>query len=193
MVLKFFTKEEFKKIGLILAVLIFVSVINFRVSIRKARDAQRNADLTFLREKLEEFKSEVGYFPPAGGDGTILACKDGATVVNSEFKRLENPGPCKWGEDDLINYFSDTPKTILERIPVDPQNGAGIRYLYKSNGSRFQVYASLEGKNEGEYNKKIETLKLKCGTRVCNFGKSFSDTPLDKSIQEYENELLNKK
>lgn len=191
--MRFFTKEEFKKVGLILIALIFVSFINFRASIRKARDAQRNADLTFLREKLEEFKSEVGYFPPAGGDGTILACKDSGTQVNLEFKRLENPAPCKWGEDSLINFFSDTPKTILERIPVDPQNDAGARYIYKSNVNRFQLYASLEGKKEAEYNQKIESLKIKCGPRICNFGKAFSDTPLDKSIQEYENELLNKK
>lgn len=188
----FFTKEELKKVGLILIILFLASFFNFKGSLRKGRDAQRNSDLTFVREKLEEYKSEVGYFPPAGTDGRILACKSSATVVNLEFKRLENPAPCKWGEDSLINYFSDTPKTIMERIPIDPQNDAGVRYVYKSNPSRFQFYASLEGKNEGEFNKKVEALKIKCGSRICNFGKAFSDTPIDKSIQQYENELLNK-
>lgn len=190
--MKFFTKEEIKKIGLILLILIGVSFFNFRGSLTKARNAQRNSDLTFIREKLEEFHSEVGYFPPAGGDGRIYACKGEGTVVNLEFKRLENPAPCRWGEDPLINYFSDTPKTILERIPVDPQNNEGVRYIYKSSQSRFQIYASLEGKAEAEYNEKIAALKIKCGARICNFGKAFSDTPLDKTLQEYENELLNK-
>lgn len=187
-----FTKEEIKKIGLILAILLLISFVNFRGSLRKARDAQRKADLTFLKEKLEEYKSETGYYPPAGADGRILACKGEATIVNLEFKRLDNPTTCKWGEDSLINYFSDTAKTIVSRIPVDPQNDTGVRYIYKSNSSRFQIYASLEGKSEAEYNKKVEHLKIKCGTRICNFGKAFSDTPLDKSIQEYENELLRK-
>lgn len=190
--MKFFSKEEIKKVGLIIVALLMVSLINFRGSLTKARNAQRNADLTFMREKLEEYQSEVGHFPPSGGDGRILACKGEGTVVNLEFKRLENPAPCKWGEDSLVNYFSDTPKTILEKIPVDPQNDDGVRYIYKSNLSRFQIYASLEGKGEAEYSEKIAGIKIKCGSRICNFGKAFSDTPLDKSIQEYENELLNK-
>ena len=190
--MKFFTKEEIKKVGLILGVLLAISFLNFRGSLTKARNAQRNADLTFIREKLEAYQSEVGHFPPAGRDGTILACKSEITVVNLEFKRLENPAPCKWGEDGLVNFFSDTPKTIVERLPVDPQNDDGVHYIYKSSLSRFQIYASLEGKGEAEYNKKVEAFKIKCGTRICNFGKAFSDTPLDKTIQEYENELLNK-
>lgn len=190
--MKFFTKEEVKKISLIFLVLLTVSFINFRGSLRKARDAQRKADLTFVKEKLEEYQSEVGYYPPASFDGRMMACKGEQTVINLEFKRVENPIVCKWGEDSLVNYFSDTPKTILARLPRDPQSADGIRYIYKSSQDRFQLYASLEGRNEAEYNAKIAALKIKCGTRVCNFGKAFSDTPLDKSIQEYENELLRK-
>lgn len=187
-----FTKEEIKKVGLILTVLLALSLISFSGSLRKARDAQRNADLTYLKEKLDEYHSEIGYFPAAGGDGTILACKDRNTIVNLEFKRLENPAPCKWGEDSLVNYFSDTPKTILEKLPIDPSRNKDMTYIYKSSESRFQLYASLEGANEAEYNKKIASLKLKCGKSICNFGKAFSDTPLNMSIKDYETQLLNK-
>lgn len=190
--MKFFTKEELKKIGLILVILLGISFINFRGSLTKARDAQRKADTTFIKEKLEEYQSEVGYFPPAGADGRILACKGNSTVINLEFKRLENPTACKWGEDSLINYFSATPKTILEKLPIDPQSGGDAKYIYKASASRFQIYASLEATGDAEFNKKIEALKIKCGTKLCNFGRSFGDTPLDKTIQQYENELLNK-
>lgn len=190
MTMKPFNKSELKKVGLIFILLFLVSSINFRVSLRKSRDAQRSADLTLIKEKLEEFQSEVGYYPPASGDGRIMACKSEATVVNLEFKRLENPIVCKWGEDSLINYFSDTPKTILERIPGDPQGEDGVRYFYRSSQSRFQLYAALESKSEAEYKEKIASLKIKCGTRICNSGRAFSDTPLEKTIQEYENELL---
>lgn len=188
--MNFFSKTEIKKVGLILLALILVSAFNFSVSIRKGRDAQRTADLVFLRNKLEEYQSEIGYFPSAGRDGTILACKGEGTVVNLEFKRLENPASCRWGEDGLINYFSETPKTIMENLPLDPQNDKGIIYVYRSNGNRFQLYGSLEGKNEAEYNSEIENLEINCGNRICNLGKAFSDTPLNKSIDAYERELL---
>lgn len=190
--MKFFTKEEIKKVGLILIVLLGISLLNFSGSIRKARDAQRSADLTYLKEKLEEYQSEIGYFPPGGRDGKIMACKGEGTTINAEFKRLDNPSACRWGKDSLINYFSDTPKTIMEKIPLDPEHNKGVVYIYKSSGNRFQLYASLEGKKEAEYNESIAAFKIKCGSRLCNFGKTDSDTPLDRTIQQYENELLKK-
>jgi hypothetical protein len=47
----------------------------------------------------------------------------------------------------------------------------------------------LEGEEEAEYRQDLVEYGLMCGERVCNFGKSSGSTPLDKSIQEYENEL----
>jgi hypothetical protein len=51
----------------------------------------------------------------------------------------------------------------------------------------------LEDKNDSEYNFAIDRRGLRCGNFICNFGKSDGQTPLDKTLQEYENELYAKK
>lgn len=75
-------------------------------------------------------------------------------------------------------------------LPKDPSTPAGYSYLYITDGKFFQLYASLEGqKDESQYNAVIASLNLKCGNYICNFGKASGNTPLDKTIEEYENEL----
>jgi len=36
---------------------------------------------------------------------------------------------------------------------------------------------------------KIVKRNISCGVKVCNYGRSYSTTPLDKSLEEYENEI----
>lgn len=83
--------------------------------------------------------------------------------------------------------LSDLP---INPIPTDPLLKNGDKYLYFSNGKRFQLYASLELTDQDEYDEKVASRNLLCGTRVCNFGRAYGDTPLDISIEEYENKLL---
>ncbi|CAN5325485.1 hypothetical protein BH10PAT1_BH10PAT1_4340 [soil metagenome] len=81
--------------------------------------------------------------------------------------------------------------SALPVSPKDPGTPNGYSYLYITDGKFFQIYASLEGiKDEAEYNPKIASLNLKCGKFICNFGKSSGSVPLDKSLEEYENELI---
>jgi len=51
----------------------------------------------------------------------------------------------------------------------------------------------LESADEDEYNIEIANRFISCGLQICNFGKSSPNTPLDKSLKEYENELQAKK
>ena len=81
--------------------------------------------------------------------------------------------------------------SYLERIPSDPKHDEGARYYYVSNGRRFQIYASLEGRDEDEFSEAILARNLPCGKEICNFGLAYGKTPLDKSLEEYENELRN--
>ena len=67
-------------------------------------------------------------------------------------------------------------------------------------GSDMEIFGyknpvlELEGKgNEIGFDEAIIGRNLPCGEEICNFGRAFSVTPLDKSIQEYENELLQDK
>jgi hypothetical protein len=47
----------------------------------------------------------------------------------------------------------------------------------------------LESKEEAEYNEAINKRNLSCGNSICNFGLASGDTPLTKTIEEYEYEL----
>lgn len=81
----------------------------------------------------------------------------------------------------------------LSGVPKDPSTPQGYSYLYLSDGKFFQVFASFEGgPDESEYNAKIAARHLMCGKFICNYGKASGDVPLDKSIEEYENELYAK-
>jgi type II secretory pathway pseudopilin PulG len=94
--------------------------------------------------------------------------------------------------DDYKNKNSYYPTSLsaIPSLPKDPGTPMGYSYLYLTDGKFFQLYASLEGgSDESVYSPTIEKLGLKCGEFICNFGKASGETPLDKSLQEYENEI----
>lgn len=86
--------------------------------------------------------------------------------------------------------FPPTLSPYIKNVPRDPQESKGVKYVYITNSKRYQIYASLEVVKQDEYDSDIEKLKIDCGIRYCNFGRGYSNTPLDKSLEEYENELL---
>lgn len=201
--MKPFTKQELIGVGAIFLLLIFATLLNLRVSIRKARDAQRRADLGTISEALYSYNARFGFFPPSE-DGKIKACKaDNFEEVVTKLKNDPNSveggvfaamKPCLWGEDKLSDIFDESYPSFLSPIPRDPKESEGIKYLYFSNTRMFQLYAFLEG-GEGEvgFDRGIVARGLSCGVRICNFGKSSGETPLDKSLEDYEKELLEKK
>lgn len=172
---------------------------NLNVAERRSRDAQRRADLGVISDALEKYKEEFGYFPPSI-DGAIGACK--SSMFDEKIKEVltKKPfsqsdyilllGPCTWGLDGLLDLMDVSHKPYLSTIPKDPRTDQGVKYLYLSNLKRYQIYAYLEGgESEIGYDESIVKRDLKCGNHVCSFGKSFSNTPLDRSIEEYEEEL----
>lgn len=144
--MKLFTRQEFIAVSIILAVVITISLLNFRIALRRGRDNERENDISDIAKLLDNYK----------------------------------------GKNPLYPYkLSDLPNA-----PKDPGTVNGYAYLYISDGKYYQLYASLEGgSDESQYNPKIAKLNLKCGNYICNFGVASGNTPLDKSIQEYENEL----
>ncbi len=78
----------------------------------------------------------------------------------------------------------------LTSAPKDPGTKKGYSYLYISNGKHYQIFASLEGAgDEDQYNPIVVARNLKCGDYVCNFGRASGNTPLDITLEEYENKL----
>jgi len=200
--MRFFTRNEVVGIFLIFAVLLTFSYINFGISLRRSRDATRRGDLGTIYNSLESFFSDYGFFPPSNSEGKIVACKaSNFDAVIAEVAKLDQfnmelfisgLAPCDWGWDGLHD-FNDG-EVYLATLPTDPKHQEGLRYFYISNGRRYQIYAALEGGNDEQgYNEAIIKRNLNCGVAVCNFGRSFSVTPLDKSLSEYENELLNQR
>lgn len=194
-IMKPFNKSELISILIIFAILIGVSVPNFISSFQRARDQARKDDMGAIVHALDEYYLDFGEFPKASIDGKILSCKKPGTevTVNSTGRLEVNLIPCEWGKDSIVDLTPDSNKIYLRSLPKDPnlqKNGA--TYIYFSNGSRYQIYASLENKNWDEYDPKIVARQIMCGTKVCNSGRAFSRTRTDISIDEYEHTLLQK-
>ncbi len=198
--MKPFSKNE---VFAVLGILFFIFVLTFlnmQVSLRKARDSQRRADLGEIANALRRYQNDFGFYPPSK-DGKILACK--GSDFDSGWNEIKNDKefdqekffnllvPCEWGKDPLKDVTDEAYPPYLKVIPGDPKGNKGISYLYLSNTKRFQIYAYLEGKEkEIGYDKSVVARSLFCGQGyVCSFGKSYG-VPLDISIEEYERELL---
>ena len=184
-----FTKSEFKAILIIFACLVVISTPNFIVSLRRARDAQRKADIGSIQDALYRYQADFGSFP-LSISGKIAACEPISFI---EVNGLKSPvfSACEFGKAVLADLSDRSYPPYLKLIPNDPQASRGPAYYYFSNGSRFQIYGSLEGKSEDEYDESIIKRGIACGSKICNFGKSSGRTPLNMSIEEYEKQTKN--
>lgn len=201
--MKFFSKNELLGIGVIVFLILVASFSNFRIALRRSRDAQRRADLGSISDALGKYQLDFGLFPLSSPDNNIMACKpEGIEKLIEESTKeggfdyqyyYSNLKPCEWGIDGLRDFSDESYSPYLETLPIDPRAGKGFSYAYLSNGKRFQIYAYLEGENkEVGYSEGIVKRSLICGPKKCNYGKAFGKTPLEKSIEEYENELIEK-
>jgi len=170
-----FNKKDTKIISLILFLIVSLTLFNFQMSLRKARDNQRKNDLRNIFDALNIYQEEVGSFPASSPDGKIIACN--GKLGENDVMIYE---PCEWYQSTLTN---------LKMLPGDPRQGQGRSYYYVSNQKHYQIYASLESNREAEYSPAVVARSLACGKYSCNFGRADGKTPLDKSLEEYENEL----
>lgn len=177
-----FNRNEIIASTLILAFVGLATYFNMQVSVRRGRDIQRKNDIRAIHDGLYGYFVDESSFPPSF-EGKIVACFGGV-----DENEVPQAVPCNWHDDPLPNIFKD--QVYINNLPTDPLHNSGSRYYYISNGRTFQIYAALEGTDEAEYDPVIVKRNIMCGNRVCNFGRAFNQTPLDKSIEEYENELI---
>lgn len=170
---KLFTKKELVYILTILAIIFSATLVNYNGAQRRARDAQRKQDVRDIYDALETYHTSVGSYPSAE-DGKIVICDTGTKNIDGTpvFRK------CEWGENSFII-----------RLSGDPMTNKGFSYYYVSNTKYFQLFASLEGNMEAEYDQKIASRNLPCGDKICNFGLASPRIPLDKSLEEYQNEI----
>ena len=187
--MKPFSKIEFLIVSFILLTIVVISLYNFGIAKRRGRDAQRKNDIGAIADALNKYANDFAIFP-AASDGMIVACQGEEIWDEVQAKIVFALRPCEWGRDFLRDVNDPNYPAYLQTIPIEPQSKEGLTYTYLSNGRRFQILASLEGKDEDEYESAIEARGISCGARICNFGRSSGRTPLDRSIEEYENELM---
>lgn len=182
-----FTKPDFKAVVIIFLILIAISIPNFALSIVRARDQVRRDDLGAFENGLGDYFIDFGVFPLSTPDGKIIACKrpDEVPTPNPKGGYMVNLIPCEFGKDKLVDFTPQSNKIYMPTIPQDPNKNKGASYAYFSNGARYQIYVSQEGKDQIEYNKKIIARNLKCGNKICNTGRSYK-VPIDMSINDYE-------
>jgi len=73
--MRFFSKNEAIGVLIILSVVFIFTFSGLKTSLRRARDAQRQADLSSVSDALYTFQAEFGFFPPSEDD-KVKACKD---------------------------------------------------------------------------------------------------------------------
>lgn len=199
--MKFFTKREGIITIIILLLISIVSFQNFKVALRRERDATRKADVGNLLNSLGRYYDDFGFYPPSTPDGRIIACKkDGVekpdkitlTEKDLETKLKSIFAPCDWGKDSLRDVFDDTYPAYIGTLPADPDTDKGVRYMYFSDTQHIQIYVSLEGVDEAEYSPAVVQRNLNCGNRICNFGRASGSVPVDRSLEQYNKEQLNK-
>lgn len=121
----------------------------------KTRDVQRKADLHLVSRAIVDYFKDHKELPKASGKGEIAAC--GSTANN----------PCTWGgETEMVDAEG---VVYLRNMPVDPQAGAGRKYVYTVDAEKgkYRLYAALENARDVEIRK---DLTIECGERVqCNW------------------------
>lgn len=185
-----FSKEELIGVSIIFFLLLIITIPNFALSIRRSRDQNRRDDIGGLSHGLEEYYADFGVFPKSNAEGEMIACKkpEDKVVVDEKGRLIVDLIPCVWGRDALVDLTPGSNKVYIKALPVDPTHEKGDKYMYLSDGYRYQVLAALEAKDESSYDQKIFDRGVMCGNRICNVGKSYN-APLGKSIEEYVNEI----
>src|SRR3989344_218622 len=155
----------------VLVILILIgafSYTNFISAFIRTHDTQRKNDLKRIAGAVKDYAYDFSYYPPASNDNKILACGT-----------PESLQPCDWGIDSLRDIKDLTYPPYTPTLPRDPQAHLGKTYVYYSDSRDFYLFAALENRLDDEYNEKVASLEISCGTRICNFGIASSGRPED--------------
>ncbi len=118
-----FTLIELLVVISIIGILIAVSVFGLQGARETSRDSRRKADLEQIRSGIEIYKSDCNVYPASLTAGSALK-GDGSVPACS----LNN--------------------TYITAVPDDPTT-PGRNYLYYSNGTIYEICASLEQVQSG--------------------------------------------
>lgn len=182
---KSFKNSEIRGLAIIFLILIAISIPNFVISLRRARDQVRKDDMGALQKVLGEYFNKFHQFPASSADGRIVACKkEGDVITQDKYGRIVGDlVPCDWGRDKLEDLTSNGQGVYMNILPREPNYQKGAAYRYISDGQHTQTLVSLEGKDEPEYDEKIVARGIYCGNLICNAGRSYGCTT-DRNFEQ---------
>ena len=174
--------KNFLIVFLVFLVVLFANYIGFTASLKRERDSRRILDLGSIEVSLKKYIEEFGSYPLSSDDGLMVACHGSNTgvavdkngnAIPSTFKKSHyvNLVECGWGKDPLGDAMDLNYPPYLSPLPADPLQKKGMSYLYTSDGNTYTILATLELKEEKDFDKKILSKKIKCGKKYCNFGR----------------------
>ncbi len=187
-----FSKQETLALVIIFAILVGVSLPNFATSLRRGRDQNRKDDMGAIQKALANYLGDFGELPRSTEDGRIVACKkpEDKVTLDQKGRLVVNLIPCEWGKDKFYDLTPGSSKVYMEILPGDPHAEKGVRYHFLSDTKRFQLFSSLESKDDVEYDKNIIARNINCGSRICNLGRHYACV-LTKTLEECEQEAIN--
>ncbi len=106
-----FTLIELLVVISILAVLATIGLINYQDVVKKGRDAKRISDFKQIQAALEQFRNDNFSYPPSGGAGAGYVNFGGSLTT------------------------SDSSRTYLKTVPIDPKNTSPYLYSYTSTAN----------------------------------------------------------
>jgi prepilin-type N-terminal cleavage/methylation domain-containing protein len=155
---KGFTLVELLVVMAILGVLVTLVAGGFRTAQMRGRDAQRKSDLKELANSLELLYSDYNEYP-GEISGRMAACP---YVLGAGTA-------CVWGSSEM----TDGKTVYFKTVPADPNSSSF--YLYRvpdTANQKFQLFARLENTQDQD----IITTAYSCGTELCNFAITASNT-----------------
>ena len=115
-----------------------VFILNPAETLKKARDAQRIADVNTIKTALGLYlTSTTTANLNLGGGGVCTTAKDSATTTS---QIIDGTG---WLNLNLTTLSGGSP---ISNLPLDPTNAGGYWYIYRcsTNGDKFEISAKFE-------------------------------------------------
>jgi prepilin-type N-terminal cleavage/methylation domain-containing protein len=176
-----FTLIELLVAMAIIAILAAISLGSYQNTQRKARDAQRKADLKHLSNALEAYFNDKGHYPLDDAAGNLVGCGE-----------LGEAG-CTWG-GEFSKGTAPTKTIYMVKLPQDPTR---YRYFYDASddGISYQIYARLENSKDpvlakGEGGTVLFYSNTSCSAtgEKCNYGISSTNVPVESTEHQLGSE-----
>lgn len=128
-----FTLIELMTVIAILAILLIVSVVLYKGTQAKARDASRRVDITNITKALEQYYSDNGSYPIPTGT---------SSVINSSWY---TSGDSSW------STFTSALTGDIDTVPVDPLKTPNASPLNTNSYAYAYFTGGYCGRNAGQW------------------------------------------